>query len=296
LIKVSKRNIVLVHGLKIFLNDMENSILISIIIPSYNTAKYIEETFDSIKNQTLIKKAEIIFVNDGSTDDTLLIFEKIKSDNQSIRIKIIDKKNSGPSSARNFGANVAIGKYIVFIDADDKIDPKYLEKSINILENNPKIEIVYSKAKYFEAKKGQWKLSKFELKKFLIQNCIPIFSVLRTENFNFIGKFDEQLYFFEDWELWIRFVKNYNDCVYRIPETLFYYRKRIDQNSSVDLQFINRVSEKALIYIYNKHYDFFYKNNLGLDKLFDAYRYKDKYYKTWYRKLFYLIKSSFKKY
>ena len=59
----------------------------------------------------------------------------------------------------------------------------------------------------------------------------------------------------------------------------------------IDKHLENRTSEKALIYIYNKHYDFFYNNNMGLDMFFNAFKYKEKYYNVWYRKLFYFIKK-----
>lgn len=89
---------------------------ISVIIPIYNAENKIENCVRSIINQSY-KNIEIILVNDGSTDDSLNIINKIKDS----RIKILNKNNGGVSSARNAGIEKAIGEYIVFVDADDTL-------------------------------------------------------------------------------------------------------------------------------------------------------------------------------
>ncbi len=109
---------------------MEYSPLISIIIPIYNAGKYIERCLISILNQTY-KNYELILVNDGSTDDSGLICQNYINDNSSILYFIT--KNEGSSNARNFGIQKAQGKYITFIDADDWIDPEYLQYFIDAL-------------------------------------------------------------------------------------------------------------------------------------------------------------------
>lgn len=92
--------------------------LISIIVPIYNVEKYLDRCINSIINQSY-KNIEIILVNDGSTDNSLKICEKYKLIDD--RVIIINKKNGGQSEARNFGINVAKGKYISFVDSDDLI-------------------------------------------------------------------------------------------------------------------------------------------------------------------------------
>ena len=94
-------------------------IKVSIIIPAYNVNKYIERCVKSAMNQTL-KEIEIIVVNDGSTDNTKVIIEKLAK--QDSRIVPIYKENGGVSSARNMGASVARGEYIQFLDGDDWIE------------------------------------------------------------------------------------------------------------------------------------------------------------------------------
>lgn len=112
---------------------MDSTTVLSIIVPVYNTSSYLEECINSLVNNT-VSGYEIIIVNDGSTDDSLLICEKFKNKNQNI-IKIFSKPNGGLSSARNYGISKASGKYIIFVDSDDYLYPgsidvffKYLNK------------------------------------------------------------------------------------------------------------------------------------------------------------------------
>ena len=95
-----------------------NNPKISIIVPIYNTEKYLSKCIESIQNQTY-KNLEIILVNDGSTDHSLQICHKYALNDQ--RIIVIDKENRGISSARNSGLDIASGDYIGFVDSDDYI-------------------------------------------------------------------------------------------------------------------------------------------------------------------------------
>ncbi len=98
--------------------------LISVIVPVYNVEKYINKCIDSIINQTY-KNLEIILVDDGSPDNCGKICDEYeKKDN---RVKVIHKTNSGVSSARNEGVEIATGKWISFIDSDDWIEENYFE-------------------------------------------------------------------------------------------------------------------------------------------------------------------------
>lgn len=105
--------------------------LVSIIVPIYNTDKYLDKCINHIVNQTY-KKLEIILVNDGSTDNSKNICNNwALKDN---RIKVIHQKNKGLSGARNSGLNVAKGEYINFIDSDDFIELDTIEMSIKYAE------------------------------------------------------------------------------------------------------------------------------------------------------------------
>lgn len=262
--------------------------LVSVIIPCYNCESTIEETIQSVIFQTY-KNIEIICVNDGSKDNTLSKLEKITSTNENIIY--INQENKGQSKTRNEGAKIAKGEYLFFLDADDKIADSYIEKCVKIIKNNIGVQIVYSLSEYFGSRTGEWKLPEFEIKSFLRDNCIPITALIRKEEFEKANGFDESLTFFEDWELWLKIIIN-GGKVYRIPETLFFYRKHADKVSLTTQAWKEKmIISKNKLAIYNKHYDF-YHNNLGsFDDLLTDFVYKQKYYNVWYRKLFYKIKK-----
>ena len=97
---------------------------VSVIIPAYNAEAYLVETLESVLHQSL-DEYEVIVVNDGSTDGTLDILREYESNYK--KMKVIDKENGGPSSARNAGLDIATGDYIFFFDSDDILEIKALK-------------------------------------------------------------------------------------------------------------------------------------------------------------------------
>ena len=96
---------------------------ISVIIPIYNTANYLNDSLKSILKQTL-KEIEIICINDGSTDNSLELIQYIVE--KDIRVKIINQTNKGPSEVRNIGIKYAKGEFLLFLDSDDYLDKNSL--------------------------------------------------------------------------------------------------------------------------------------------------------------------------
>ncbi|MBE5820663.1 MAG: glycosyltransferase [Clostridiales bacterium] len=107
---------------------------ISVIVPVYNTEKYLKKCLDSILNQ-IYQDLEIIVVNDGSTDNSEKIINEYVA-NYSKKIKYIKKENEGLSSARNSGIEIATGDYIAFVDSDDYIDENLFQKLLPYIEKN----------------------------------------------------------------------------------------------------------------------------------------------------------------
>lgn len=105
--------------------------LISIIVPTYNVEKYIRTCIESILAQTY-RNIEVIIVNDGSTDQSLAVISDLICSHHNI--KVINQKNQGLSVARNTGIDVATGKYITFVDADDKIMPGFVSSLYQIAD------------------------------------------------------------------------------------------------------------------------------------------------------------------
>lgn len=113
---------------------------ISIITPCYNAAPYIANTIQSVQNQTILDW-EMIIVDDGSSDNSVEIIQKIIA--QDSRIKLIQKENGGSASARNLALSIAQGEYIQFLDSDDTIDYKKLERQITLMEKED-LDVSYS--------------------------------------------------------------------------------------------------------------------------------------------------------
>ena len=107
--------------------------LISIIVPVYNSEKYLEKCISSILNQTY-KNIEIIIVDDGSKDKSVEICDNFSKNNKNI--KVFHKKNEGVSIARNYGISKAKGDYILFIDSDDTIAKEMIYSLYNNLVDN----------------------------------------------------------------------------------------------------------------------------------------------------------------
>lgn len=108
---------------------------ISVIVPVYNTEKYVEKCLESIKSQTM-QDFEIIIVNDGSKDNSINIIKSFADKNNNLDIKILEKDNGGLSDARNYGIKYASGKYLCFIDSDDYIDSSLFEKLDSHINEN----------------------------------------------------------------------------------------------------------------------------------------------------------------
>ena len=121
--------------------------VISIIVPVYKVEKQLNKCIESILNQTF-KDYELILVDDGSPDNCGHICDEYEKKDS--RIKVIHKKNGGLSDARNAGLDIALGKYIGFVDSDDIIHPQMYEKLYNCI-NKSNLDIVQCKFKRFKS-------------------------------------------------------------------------------------------------------------------------------------------------
>lgn len=119
--------------------DNNNHCEISVIVPCYNVGNYIESLLKSLEEQ-VFKKFEVLFINDGSTDNTALILNQLCS-NLPYKHLIIEKENGGPGSARNVGLEHASGKYVFFVDGDDYLYPHSLSKLIELMTDGVDLAI-----------------------------------------------------------------------------------------------------------------------------------------------------------
>ena len=108
--------------------------LVSVIIPVYNTEKYLRRCLDSVVNQTL-QELEILLVDDGSTDRSLSILREYEN-RYPAKVRVLTKENGGQATARNLGIKLSIGKYIGFVDSDDYVDTSMYETLYKAAKEN----------------------------------------------------------------------------------------------------------------------------------------------------------------
>ncbi|HXI23654.1 MAG TPA: glycosyltransferase [Pyrinomonadaceae bacterium] len=197
--------------------------LVSVIIPSYNYARFIAEAVAGVHSQTY-SNWEIIIVDDGSTDNTEEIVKGLAADEP--RISYLRQENARQAAARNNGIAHARGDYFQFLDADDSIEPQKLEQQVAFLEQHPDVNITYSGVRYFSSQRaGELLLSRQysswedsgawmpeisgqgkEILLALLRNNIMVVNapLIRREVIDRVGLFDVDLTPVEDWEYLIR--------------------------------------------------------------------------------------------
>ena len=235
--------------------------LVSIIVPCYNQAHFLDESLNSVLNQTY-SNWECIIVNDGSPDNTEQVAKKwCKKDK---RFQYLKKENGGLSSARNVGIKISKGEYILPLDADDIIHESLVEKMVPELNNNLDLAIVTPYSKFFA---GNVSNITYELKpegssyrSMLFENNIIATSLYRKQCWIEVGGYDEQMKSgFEDWEFWIAILKQgWKFKV--IKEFLFYYRKQ-EKSMLIDTLQNHRITNME--YVFNKHKEI-YKDNFDV--------------------------------
>jgi glycosyltransferase involved in cell wall biosynthesis len=204
--------------------------MVSVIIPCYNQGQWVQEAIDSVLAQTR-SDFEIVVVNDGSTDRmTNTLLEQY----QHPLIKVISTSNQGLAVARNNGIAASSGKYILPLDADDRILPKYLELASGILDSHAEIGIVYCYGELFGEREGRITARDFSLPVMMVSNLIFCSAMFRRSSWEATSGYrKEMIYGCEDWDLWLSLIEM-GCLVHRIPETLFQYRIR-ENSMNIDM-------------------------------------------------------------
>lgn len=173
---------------------------VSVIVPTYNEQKEIGECLNSLNQQTF-KDLEIILVDDGSTDSTLITLKSFKN------IKVLKQDHDGTAKARNLGAKYANGEILVFVDADMTFDKNFIEKIIDPIIRN-KIKGTFSKEEYVKNHKNVWSKC-WNINKGLPLNRMhqenypneqPVFRAILKREFDRVGGF-ESIGYIDDFTL-----------------------------------------------------------------------------------------------
>lgn len=255
---------------------------VSIIIPCYNQAEYVKDAILSAINQTY-QNIEIVCINDASTDNSGEIIKSFADKYKDI-LFFENNRNVGVVYTRNFAIDACRGEYILPLDADDTIEPTYVEKAVKILDDNPNIGIVYCKAKLFGNKNMPWDLEDFDKSKILYNNCIFCTALFRKTDFLRAGKYKDYMELgYEDYDLWLSLLELGFDA-YRIDEFLFNYRQHSEYSRTT---ICNKELDKVWSAIIKNHIDLYLKDKCFWGKFFLTDNIKEKHKK--YKKLFNIL-------
>lgn len=209
---------------------VESSPLVSVVTSCFNDGKYIRETVDSVAASSY-KNVEHIIIDDGSTDQTT---KETLLQLQQEGYKVYFQENRGVCAARNFGVGKAIGKYLLFVDADDLISKTFIEEAVYKIEEDPQVIHVSCNYELFGKTNRKIIPPRFTREILLCRNIFVISSLIKKVDFIKVGGFRENMKKgLEDWDLWLSFAE-INGTFIQLPEVHFYYRiKKISRNSKI---------------------------------------------------------------
>ena len=199
--------------------------LVSVIIPSYNSVRTLEKTLESVFAQSY-ENIEVMLVDDGSTDGSVMLAREIAS--RESRLRLVTQRNKGPGPARNHGLQQSHGKYVAFLDADDLWDRECLIKLVNAAEESG-ADIVYCGWQNLGVAVGKGEpfippdYENVDKNETFLRGCRwPIHAALtRKSAIDDVGGFDEQWTSCMDYDLWLRMATTHR--IERVPEVLAYY-------------------------------------------------------------------------
>jgi glycosyltransferase involved in cell wall biosynthesis len=220
--------------------------LVSIVIPCFNDGQYLREAIESVKAYPDPKAYEIIVVNDGSSDSsTLETLGTVEREG----CQVIHQTNRGLGAARNTGVRASSGTYILPLDSDNRIRAAYISEGVQLLNDQPRLGVVYGDAEYFGSKTGRVSVPEFSLGRMIRENYIDACAVYRRAAWEEVGGYDEQMPImgWEDWDFWLRLgLKNWGFL--HLSMVLFDYRVRSDSIISRTIRHVGELCD----YIFSK--------------------------------------------
>jgi glycosyltransferase involved in cell wall biosynthesis len=204
----------------------------TVVVPCHNLGAYLDEAVDSLFAQTC-QDFDIVIVDDGSTDEaTWRMLERYERP----RTRVFRTENRGLSAARNFALRHTAAPYICALDADDRLAPTCLERSIAVLDADPTLSFASHWVRTFGDEEREWRPERCDLAAVLDMNTINGAALVRREAILAVGGWDESMRDgCEDWDLWLTLLERGHRGVI-IPEVLFHYRRRPGSMSRVMMQ------------------------------------------------------------
>lgn len=239
---------------------------ISINIPVYNTAKYLRQLIASIQNQTF-KDFEAIFVDDGSTDDSVEIIRSYDDP----RFRVIElSKNHGVSRALNVAADSSTGKYLLIMGSDDLMHPQLLEKQRGFMESNSDIDVCGVSAQLFGEMRGLWvkPQTDSEIVAGLLFRATMMHPgvIIRKEMYERSEcRYDETLSSAVDYDLWRQMIGKMK--FHNLQEVLLYYRRHTSQMSTAGVDRQNKNASIVRMRMFREYFSNLTKEEVDLINL-----------------------------
>ncbi|MGK7950228.1 MAG: glycosyltransferase [Xenococcaceae cyanobacterium] len=234
---------------------------VSIISSFYNVPEeYFIQANNSIAHQTWQNYEWIIVDDCSTTPEAQKLFARLPQLNSKIKT-FRRQKNGGLAAGRNTAIAKARGKYLFFMDTDDLLEPTFIEKCVIFLETHPDFSFVNSYSVGFQAQEYWWNHGFNRPSKFIEQNWVTGRLLYRKEDFDRLGGFDEELRFYEDWEMWLKAISD-RQKGWTIPEYLDCYRRT---NSGLLASSRQKVTEEQRVtnLIKSRYQKFFEENHLA---------------------------------
>jgi len=240
------------------LEETDLDVLVSIVIANHNYGRFLGEAIESALGQTH-PRVEVIVVDDGSTDNSLEIAGHYP-------VRVVPQANQGVSAARNHGAAHAKGKYLVFLDADDLLEPNYVTRCLQALKGRgAPVVYVYTGMHYFGSEDKIYCSRPFDPKTLLAGNYVHASALMLRSAFQTVGGFDPTWRLgHEDYELWIRMLHHGFHGVL-VPEPLLNYRRH-----GVSRNVLSRAQQRELRWRMRFLYPGFYWRKLLKDPIRSA--------------------------
>jgi glycosyltransferase involved in cell wall biosynthesis len=199
---------------------------VSVIVPCFQQAQFLTEAVESVVGQTF-SDWEVVIVDDGSPDATEQVANAL-IERHGDRIRLLRQANGGVARARNAGIAAARGKYILPLDADDKLHPDMLAETVRLLDRDDTVAIAYTDYEFFGASTRRVQVPEFDFDGLCRGNHITATALFRREAWEAAGGYNPNMVSgHEDWDLWIGSAeRGYLPC--RVPRSLFSYRSRPD--------------------------------------------------------------------
>lgn len=218
---------------------------VSVIIPTYNSARYLTQAVDSVLAQSF-KDFEVLVIDDGSTDDTEAVMRRYGQP-----VRYIHKENGGVSTARNRGIAESRGRYAAFLDADDTWLPEKLERQLRALNENPGYRACYSAFTVCDCDLSPVQVRRSRRQGSVIEDLLSYGNVVGTPStvlcerslFEAAGGFDIEMSQCADWDMWVR-LASHTEFLY-LDESLATYRQHA-ANMSLNASLLERDSVRVL--------------------------------------------------